>query len=251
MAYENKNQNTIGWQRTRLGNITGSAVGQIMGTPRGGGDFTKTAISYLNQIAFERCMNPIIVDNDDLFSQYLALTQVNSKAIQWGHQMEGEAAHLFARCFYKYFGSKDTIPYELELLEPSSVKCEDLEHFAASPDRMFFNPETGEECCVEIKCPQGQAFTKYVRDIFLQDTQEECLQGLKNAEPNYYWQCYAEMLATDASKTYFVIYNPFQLRPLYCLEISRDEAVIEELRNKIILAELYVSELSEKMQGRM
>lgn len=251
MAYENHNQNTLGWQRTRLGNITGSAVGQIMGKPRGEANFTQTAIAYLNQVAFERCMNPIVVNDDDLFAQYIQMTRVNSLAIKWGHRMEGEAAHMFAKSFYRYFGSKEHEPYELEMQEPASVKCKDLEHFAASPDRMFFNPETGEECCVEIKCPQGKAFTSYVRNVFLQDTQEECLQGLKSSEANYYWQCYAEMLATGASKTYFVIYNPFQLRPLYSLEISRDEDVINELRDKIILAEEYISELTEKMSGKM
>lgn len=241
-------QNTIGWFRARLGNITGSAVGQIMSKPRSG-DFTQTALAYLNQIAFERCMNPIVVNNDDLFTQYLSLANIQSKAIQWGHKMEGEAAKLFAKSFYKYFGEKDCEPYKLQLEYAPSVKCKDLPHFAASPDRMFFNPETGEECCLEIKCPQGKAFTNYVRNIFLQDTQEDCLKGLKAVEANYYWQVYAEMLATGASKTYFTIYNPFQQRPLYSIEVERDEDVLAQLRDRVLLAEEYISDLVNRMQN--
>lgn len=242
--YDNNNQNNLEWFRARLGNITGSAVGNIMGTPRSKSDkWTATALNYLNQVAFERTMNPIVVNNDELFAQYITLTDVKSKAIQWGHQMEGEAAHLFAKCFYKYFGSKDTIPYELELLEPSSVKCEDLEHFAASPDRMFFNPETGEECCVEIKCPQGQAFFKYLNKVFFPTSQERRLEGLKSAEANYYWQVYAEMLATGASKAFFVVYNPFETKPLHVLPIERDEEVISQLKERIELAEAYIRDL--------
>lgn len=242
MAYENPNQNTIGWHRARLGNITGSAVGQLMGKPKSG-DFTQTALSYLHQVAFERCMNPLIVKDDELFSQYLALTQVSSKAIKWGHQMEGEAAKLFACMYYDLYGNKEMERYELQLTEPSSVKCDDLEHFAASPDRMFFDPETGEECCVEIKSPQGQAFFKYLNKVFFPASQERRLEGLKSAEANYYWQVYAEMLATGASKAFFVVYNPFETKPLHVLPIERDEEVISQLKERIELAEAYIRDL--------
>lgn len=247
---DNPNQNTIGWHRTRLGNITGSAVGSLMGKPKSG-DFTQTALAYLHQVAFERCMNPIIVADDDLFSQYLALTQVKSKAITWGRKMEGEAADLFAKMYYDLYGSKEHERYELELEEPSSVKSEELEHFAASPDRMFYDPETGEQCCVEIKSPQGQAFFKYLNKVFFPETQEKRLAGLKTAEANYYWQVYAEMLATGASKTFFVVYNPFETRPLHVLKIERDEEVLTQLRDKILLAESYIADLIKHYKKSM
>jgi hypothetical protein len=242
--YDNKNQNNIEWFRARLGNIAGSVVGNIMGTPRSKSDkWTATALNYFNQVAFERTMNPIIVNNDDLFSQYLALTDVKSKAIQWGHQMEGEAAHLFAMEYYKYF-AKNGQKFTLDLEEPSSVKCKDLPHFASSPDRVFYNPETGEECCVEIKCPQSAAFAKFVNCVFTNNnTKEEILEGLKKADSNYYWQCYAHMLATGASKTYFVIYNPFQVNPMFILEIERDEDILNEMREKITAADEYITML--------
>lgn len=242
--YENKNQNNLDWFRARLGNITGSAVGNIMGTPRSKTEeWTTTAQSYLNQVAFERSMNPLIVHNDDLFRAYIELTEAKSKAIDWGHAMEGEAAHLFAKTFCTMFG-KSGENFELQLEEPSSVKCEGLSHFASSPDRMFYDNETGEMCCIEIKCPQGAAFAKYVKNIFTKSTNAERIEGLKKVEANYYWQCFAHMLATGASKTYFVVYNPFQLHPLNAAEIERDEAVISTLKERIIKANEYIEKLS-------
>lgn len=249
--YDNKNQNTLEWFRQRLGNITGSAVGNLMVKPRAKGEtWSQTALSYLNQVAFERAMNPLVVENDDLFAQYVALNEVKRKAITWGHAMEGEAAHLFAVMFKSLYGSTNHAPYELELIEPSSVVCKDLSHFASSPDRMFFNPETGEECAVEIKCPQGQSFAKFVNGVFLQSSHESQLEGLKKSDGNYYWQCYAHMLATGATKTYFVVYNPFMQKPIFALEIARDEAVIDELRAKICAGNAYVDELAGRITGK-
>lgn len=246
--YENQNQNTLEWFRARLGNITGSAVGNLMGIPRSKSEhWTSTAQSYLNQVAFERAMNPAIVNDDDLFAQYIDLTEVKSKAIKWGHKMEGEAAQLFADTFCEVYGSKGVEHYSLELIEPPSVKSKDLEHFASSPDRMFYDPETGEECCIEIKCPQGYNFAKYAKNVFLKETQEERLEGLKKAEANYYWQCYAHMLATGASKTYFVIYNPFQRNPLFSFIIERDEDIIKQMSEKIMEGNAYIDNLVDKI----
>lgn len=241
--YDNHNQNTLEWYRRRLGNITGSAVGNIMGKPKGKNDeWTATAQTYLNQIAFERAMNPLVVENDDLFAQYVTLTSARSKAIDWGHQMEGEAAHLFAMSYIE-----DGTHYELELEEPSSVKCEDLPHFASSPDRVFYSPVTGEMCCIEIKCPQSAAFAKFVKNVFTLTDVGEQLEGLKKVDANYFWQCFAHMLATGASRTYFVVYNPFQLRPLNVIRIERDEAIISQLRERIVAADKYVTQLTEEL----
>lgn len=246
--YENSNQNNINWFRARLGNITGSAVGNLMGTPRTKSEtWTETAKTYMNQLAYERTMNPIVVNNDELFSQYVALVDSYSKVTEWGHMMEGEAAHLFAKMFYKIFDEDGCEPYELDLIEPPSIRCEELPHFASSPDRCFYDPVTGEYCCIEIKCPLGNNFAKYVKTIFAPETYEERLAGLKKADTNYYYQCFAHQLATGASKTYFVIYNPFNKKPLHAMCIERDEDVLNAMREKILAAEEYIESVTENL----
>ena len=246
--YDNNNQNTLDWFRSRLGNITGSAVGNLMGKPRTKGEeWTATAQTYMNQLAFERGMNPIIVGNDILFSKYVELTDSHSRITDWGHSMEGEAAHLFAKTFNKKYGDGSNTPIELD--EPPSVKSESLPNFASSPDRMYYDNEAKAFYAIEIKCPLAQNFIKFVKNVFTQDTYEEKLAGLKKVEANYYWQCFAHMAVTGATKTYFVVYNPFMRKPLYSLEIVREEDVIRELNDRVIEADKYVCSLVNKMNA--
>lgn len=239
--------NTPDWYRARLGNITGSAVGNLMSRPRSKSEtWSETAKTYLAQIAFERGLNPSIINDDELFAQYLELMQVRSKAITWGHTMEANAAGVFADKFAAMHHPDAAQPLKPTLTEPSSIKCQEpgLTRFASTPDRAFFDPYTGEQSCVEIKCPQGKSYSKYVREVYMPTDYAEALEGLRHAEPLYYWQCFAHMLCTGASKTYFVIYNPFLLRPIHSICIERDEEVIGELRERVIQAEQYLSTIT-------
>lgn len=245
-TYEEQ-QNTLGWFRARLGNITGSAVGNLMGNARSkSAEWSSTAESYIQQLAFERAMDSDIVNNDMLFAQYIELTETKSKAIQWGHKQEANAAELFAVNFQPLY-EPNAGYFELQLEEPPSVKSKELPHFASSPDRMFANPVTGEECCVEIKSPQGKAFAKYAA-ITLLPTLDEKLEALKKAEPNYYWQIFAHMLATGTGKCYWVIFNPFSTNPLYTMEVARDEDIINELREKIVKADQYIEQFVARLK---
>ena len=244
-TYEER-QNSLGWYRARLGMITGSAVGQIMGTPKSKSQkFTTTAESYLQQVAFERSMDHAIVDNDDLFMAYIDLTSPKSKAMDWGHAQEENAANLFAILFHDLY-EPSSESFKLSLEEPPSVRCKDIQHFASSPDRMFTNPVTGEICCLEIKSPMGKAFTKYASIISLPE--EERMEALKKAESTYYWQIYAHMLATGTHTCYWAIYNPFSPHPLFAMQVSADEEVIETLRARIIEADEYVEDLCKMLR---
>lgn len=247
-ASTDQQQNTIGWFRARLGNITGSAVGAIMSKPRSGSAmWSATAESYLQQIAYERAMNPMVIEDDQMFGRYLELTQVKSKILDWGHAQEDNAANLFAEIFQPTY-EPDAEPFKLTLEEPPSVRCESLPHFASSPDRMFVNPVTGEECCVEIKSPLGKAFTKYAMCI-LRPTQDERLECLKKAEADYYWQIFAHMLATGTSTCYWVIYNPFALTPLFSMCVQVEDSVLEAMRERIIDADKYIEEIANKLKN--
>lgn len=241
---QNSEQNSLGWFRARIGNITGSEVGDLVTKPRSKTErWSETAKSYLYKIAFQRCMNPDIINDDILFQEYLDATQVRSKAITWGHEYEDSAAQLFAEQFAEIFHPGEEQQLMPVLTTPSSVRCEEkgLRRFASSPDRLFDDPYTNELCAVEIKCPQ-ENFAKFARDIFLEPNYEGALEALRKLNAKYFWQCHAHMLATGATKTFFVIYNPMLLRPIHALCIQRDEETLNELRTTIKDAEEWLNE---------
>lgn len=246
-AQSGQEQNTLGWYRARLGQITGSAVGNLMGAARGGKGFSATATSYMQQLAFERTMDKEIVENDELFAQYVGITEVKNKILEWGHKQEGCAADLFAAMFQSLYEPKAE-PFTLKMEEPPSVRHPEIPHFASSPDRMFVNPVTGETCCVEIKSPQGKAFAKYACLIQL-PTEEERLAELKKVEPNYYWQLFSHMMVTGTTMCYWVIYNPFSAKPLYSMEVNFNQEVVDQIAARVTEANAYIDELVEKLKG--
>lgn len=240
-------QNTLGWYRARIGQITGSAVGNLMGEGRGG-NWSATAVSYMQQLAFERTMDEEILNNDELFGQYVGITEVKSKILEWGHKMEGPAADLFAAMFLQIYEPNAKCNEEIVLEEPPSVKHPTLEHFASSPDRMFANPVTGESCCIEIKSPQGKAFAKYA-SIILLPTEAMRLEALKKAEPNYYWQLFSHMMVTGTTTCYWVVYNPFNKVPLFSMEVHWDEEIVQKIETRVKEANKYIDALARNMIG--
>ena len=69
MINDNENQRDLGWFRVRLGSITGSKVGDLMKSGKKKEQvFGDTALSYIYQVAAERMLNPVFVDDDELFA---------------------------------------------------------------------------------------------------------------------------------------------------------------------------------------
>lgn len=239
-------QNTIGWYRARLGMITGSAVGNLMGSGRGGNPFSATAESYMQQLAFERAMSPDIVADDELFGAYISVTEVHSKAMEWGHKQEDNAAQLFAAMFSETY-EPQAEPFTPEMQAPPSVRHKTIPHFASSPDRMFTDTATGETCCLEIKSPQGKAFSKYASIITL-PTEAERLEALKKAEPNYYWQLFSHMMVTGTTTCYWAVYNPFCRVPLFSMPIHWDEEVTRQIEERVRMADERIESLAALMK---
>ena len=91
------NQRSLEWFRARLGNITGSRCGDLMKSGRRKEDtFGDTAKSYIMQLAAERMLNPVVVDDDELFAEYVEFTSVSSKAMRFGTEQEEAARSLFS-----------------------------------------------------------------------------------------------------------------------------------------------------------
>lgn len=166
MINDNEIQRDLEWFRVRLGSITGSKVGDLMKSGRKKEQvFGDTALSYIYQVAAERMLNPVFVNDDELFADYVEQMQVTSKAIRWGQEQEDNAKSLLLRI-------KDT----WEMTEVSSCRHDTIPHFAASPDAIVNDHERN--MVVEIKSPNPNTFMKYLSEVKDNET-------LKAVKPEY------------------------------------------------------------------
>ena len=219
-------QHSIEWFRKRLGNFTGSQVGLLM--KKGRTDyFSATAKTYIYQVASERDMNPEVVNDDVEFDKYLHQVCINTKSMQWGTDQEENARELYERITGRH------------IVETGSCKHPTIEYFASSPDGYYYDEETGEKGCLEIKCPIQSTFMKYRSEIY--DS-----ESLLDTKPEYFYQCMAHMMCTGAQWTDFVVYNPFQNTPIHIVRILPDETVFAEMEKRIHVANDVVKELIEQ-----
>lgn len=189
-----------------------------MKKPRRGDWFSECAMSYIYQIAGERMMNPSIVDDDNIFADYLAQTDISSKQMRWGTENE-----TYARSIYELKTGR-------RIVEVGSCQHKDIQNFAASPDGFFYDEETGEKGIIEIKCVGVSTFAKYRSKIHDNET-------LLSTEPKYYWQIMAELMCVGAIWCDFVVYNPFLVPSIFIVRIMTDEESFKQIAERIAEAE--------------
>lgn len=206
-------QRTLDWFRDRLGMFTGSRIADLMTKGRGKDDvFSKTAMAYIYEVAYERMLDDNVVGDDTQFGYYLDETNVTSKAMRWGTENEPLARQRYEEA-------------TLEVVrETGSVHHPNHVTFSASPDGLV-----GTDGCLEIKCV-GK--TNWVRYLGIKDG-----DTLKIIEPRYYWQVQAEMACTGREWCDFVCYNPFVKEPLHIARIARNDADIDTMTERVVLAE--------------
>lgn len=88
-------QGSFGWLRQRLGNFTGSRIGDLMTSGKKGELFGKTAFSYIYEVAAERNLLPKYIEDDYLFEIYQNQVSINNKFIEFGHDNEDFAAERY------------------------------------------------------------------------------------------------------------------------------------------------------------
>ena len=116
-------QGSLEWRRLRLGKFTGSNIHKLMGKARNKSDiFSQTALTYIKEVAAERCLNQNSVDDDIDFGIYADHTQASGKAIAWGQMYEPKA-----RADYEFTSGN-------KVEEVSSIPYEEMPYFASSPD---------------------------------------------------------------------------------------------------------------------
>ena len=167
MIVDNVEQRSLEWHRLRIGSFTGSKIGDLMKSGRKKEQiFGDTAMSYIFKVAAERMLNPVFVNDDELFGQYIEQQQVYSKAIIWGQEQEDNAKDLLMR--------KNP---EWELSDVSSCAHDIIPHFAASPDAIIYDRK--KLMVGEIKCPNPNTFVRYLIEI-------KDAESLKKVQPDYF-----------------------------------------------------------------
>lgn len=228
MINDNYKQHSIDWFRLRCGCITGSKVADIMSSGRKKEDlFSQVGKSYLYQIAGERLFNPAFLNDDDIFQDYIDQVSVNTKAMQWGADMEDQAKACFCQ-----------LPQNegIEITDVSSCKHDTIPYFAASPDGAIYGRDGEDLKIIEVKCPNINTYMKY--RTLIHDA-----ASLKETEPKYYWQMMAEMSCTGAKGGIFIVYCPWLSKPIHLAEIDRVEDDIKLMEDRVILANDFINEI--------
>lgn len=217
MIVDNVEQRSLDWHRLRIGSFTGSKIGDLMKSGRKKEQiFGDVATSYIYKVAAERMLNPVFVNDDELFGQYVEQQQIYSKAIVWGQEQEENAKDLLMK--------KNP---EWELADVSSCKHDTIPHFAASPDAIIYDRK--KLMIAEIKCPNPNTFVRYLVEV-------KDAESLKKVQPDYFYQMQAEMACTNAESGIFVAYCPWLVKPIHIVPIERDEEAIKAIEERVVKA---------------
>lgn len=213
------------WLVSRLGDFTGSRIGDLMTSGKKGELFGKTALSYIYEVCAERDLLQSYIDDDYLFEIYQQQVSVSNKFIEFGHDNEDFAAERYQ------------IVTGSELEECESIRHPTIPCFSASPDRIAV--KDGLRKVVEIKVPLPKTFMEYMAEVKDNET-------LKSVNPKYYYQTMAEMACTGLDKADFVVFCPFLKHNIHIVEITRDEAVIAEFEKRIMAANEIINQILNK-----
>ena len=224
MIVDNVEQRSLDWHRLRIGSFTGSKIGDLMKSGRKKEQtFGDTALSYIYKVAAERMLNPIFLNDDTIFADYVEQQQIYSKAIVWGQEQEENAKDLLMK--------KNP---EWELADVSSCKHDTIPHFAASPDAIIYDRK--KLMIGEIKCPSVHTFVRYLVEI-------KDAESLKKVQPDYFFQMQAEMACTNAESGIFVAYCPWLVKPIHIVPIERDEEAIKAIEERVVKANEIVEQI--------
>lgn len=211
-------QHSLGWFRARLGNITGSKVGCLMGKGKKD-EFTKEGMSYLYQLAAERTMAEQVVKDDFNMEAYLEATKLETRAMRFGTEMESVAREMYCRV------------KNIECKELGSCMHFDIPNFASSPDGL-----TTDNVTLEIKCPTQATYMKYRHKI-------DDDASLLLVEPTYYYQCMAHMMCTGSDRTDFIAFCPWQKDNIHIVPIYPNDLIFKNIEERVKLANEYINEI--------
>ena len=178
-------QQSVAWDRLRLGKFTGSGISALMTEPRTkaekeSGAFSQTALKYIHEKMMEEVTGQVCYE-------------ATGRAIDWGNEWEETALKELA----KHIGS----PAEKTHLKPSFKMFN--EYSGCSPDAFMYHSLFDMELGVEIKCPFNSINHFYHCQITGAET-------LKETNSDYYWQVQMNMLTFGKTAWIFASFDPRQ-----------------------------------------
>lgn len=215
-------QHSNDWFRDRLGRFTGSQVGRLMKSGKGDEFFSADGMKYIAEVAAERCLNPMVIYNDEEFSKYILQTTATSKTLAWGLEQEMYARELYSSCFNHKVKSCGSFEYRKWWF------------FASSPDGIV-----DDNGVIEIKCPTPRVHMDYL--INVQDA-----KSLKDYNSIYYWQVMAHLAVTDADFCDWISYCPYTQKPLHRVRILPDVEAQAEMAHRVECAHLLANAMVAK-----
>lgn len=221
----NTAQRTDEWLKLRLGIFTGSEIGKLMKTSRKKDEtFGDTARSYIYKKAAERDLLDEVKNDEELWELYKNQYSFSSKAMEFGTEQEHYARNLYEKVTGRH------------IVEVGSCMHPSIPNFSSSPDGFFYDENTGERGCLEIKVPNIDTYYKYRTEI---------TKGadLLTVNPDYYYQCLSHMACCEAQWTDFVCFNPFLKHNIHIVRILPDENVFAEMEKRIRIANDIIDEL--------
>jgi hypothetical protein len=184
-ALQHATQNSIAWDRVRMGRFTGSQVSALFTNPvskadKENGVLSKTALKYI----YTKAMEQITGLSTDDFS---------SRATDWGNEWEEHALLKIAEYIQ--------CPEEQRQLKPAFKLFND--YSGASPDAIMFDSRYNLELGVEVKCPFNSVNHYMHTQVVDGDT-------LKEINEDYYWQIQMNMLTFNKTCWLFCSFDPRQ-----------------------------------------
>ena len=226
---QNPEQKSDEWLIKRLGKFCGSKVGELMAGERGKDKlttFSQTGMAYIYQVAGERDLLDCYKRTGDEFTLFREATEISSKSLSFGNDYEPMARERYEKKTKRHMS------------EVSSCVCKVLPCLAASPDG-FYCDDNGNAGVLEIKSQSLSVYYKYRNEVHDNET-------LKKMKPEYYWQCIAEMICTNAAWCDFTVFNPFVKHYLHITRIYPIEEDVSFLLAKVKLADEMVTDILNK-----
>lgn len=208
------------WHAARLGWFTSSNIYKLMQTGRKVEPFSKTAMTYIYQVAAERTISDKFRSGDGL-EMYLERMNITSRAMRWGNDMESLARE-------EYTNVTGNEVQEIGLIRSSL--------FSDSPDGVIPYNENNEKGTLEIKCPDPSTHKLY--------SSFDCAGDLYEVKPEYYIQCQCHIMANFAAWCDFISFDPMQICKIHIVRVYPDYEMQNKILDRLELANEMVEEIN-------